>query len=73
MDGSGPELLPSPTVHGDDIAFIADEVTNRHTAICYAVGNESYGIAYRLEGRQNRIHDCGRLRPTNHEHGIDLH
>ncbi len=73
QDGGGPELLPSPTVHGDDIAFIADEVTNRHTAICYAVGNESYGIAYRLEVRQNRIHDCGRLPPTNHEHGIYLH
>jgi Right handed beta helix region len=78
LDGAGApndgsSKLPSPTVHGDDVAFISNEVTNRHTAICFAVGNESYGRAYNVTIRGNRIHDCGVLPPTNHQHGIYLH
>ena len=78
LDGAGApndgsSKLPSPTVHGDNVAFISNEVTNRHTAICFAVGNESYGRAYNVEIRGNRIHDCGVLPPTNHQHGIYLH
>ena len=71
-DGGG-SLQPSPTVHGESIAFIGNEVTNRHTAICFAVGSEQYGRAPRVVIRRNKIHDCGRLPPTNHEHGIYLH
>jgi hypothetical protein len=71
-DGGG-SLKPSPTVHGESIAFIGNEVTNRHTAICFAVGSEDYGRAPRVVIRRNKIHDCGRLPPTNHEHGIYLH
>ena len=78
LDGAGApddgsSKLPSPTVHGDNVAFISNEVTNRHTAICFAVGNESYGQAYNVTIRGNRIHDCGVLPPTNHQHGIYLH
>jgi hypothetical protein len=78
FDGSaapsdGSELKPSPTVHGESIAFIGNEVTNRHTAICFAVGSEQYGRAPRVVIRRNRIHDCGQLPPTNHQHGIYLH
>jgi hypothetical protein len=78
LDGAGApndgsSKLPSPTVHGDNVAFISNEVTNRHTAICFAVGNESHGRAYNVEIRGNRIHDCGVLPPTNHQHGIYLH
>jgi len=78
LDGAGApddgsSKLPSPTVHGDGVAFISNEVTNGHTAICFAVGNESYGRAYNVEIRGNRIHDCGVLPPTNHQHGIYLH
>ena len=78
LDGAGApddgsSKLPSPTVHGDNVAFISNEVTNGHTAICFAVGNESYGRAYNVEIRGNRIHDCGVLPPTNHQHGIYLH
>ena len=71
-DGGG-SLKPSPTVHGESIAFIGNEVTNHHTAICFAVGSEDFGRAPRAVFRRNRIHDCGRLPPTNHEHGIYLH
>ena len=78
LDGAGAPAdgssrMPSPTVHGDQVAFISNVVTNRHTAICFAVGNESYGRAYNVEIRGNRIHDCGVLPPTNHQHGIYLH
>ena len=78
LDGAGApndgsSKLPSPTVHGDAVAFISNEVTNRHSAICFAVGNESHGRAYNVEIRGNRIHDCGVLPPTNHQHGIYLH
>ncbi len=78
FDGSaapsdGSELKPSPTVHGESISFIGNEVTNRHTAICFAVGNEDYGRAPHVVIRRNRIHDCGQLPPTNHQHGIYLH
>jgi hypothetical protein len=71
-DGGG-SLKPSPTVHGESISFIGNEVTNRHTAICFAVGSEDFGRAPRAVFRRNKIHDCGRLPPTNHEHGIYLH
>ncbi len=78
FDGStapsdGSELKPSPTVHGERISFIGNEVTNRHTAICFAVGNEAFGRAPHVVIRRNRIHDCGQLPPTNHQHGIYLH
>ena len=78
FDGSaapsdGSELKPSPTVHGESISFIGNEVTNRHTAICFAVGNEDFGRAPHTVIRRNRIHDCGQLPPTNHQHGIYLH
>ena len=78
FDGSaapsdGSELKPSPTVHGESISFIGNEVTNRNTAICFAVGNEDYGRAPNVVIRRNRIHNCGQLPPTNHQHGIYLH
>jgi Right handed beta helix region len=78
LDGAGApndgsSKLPSPTVHGDSVAFVSNEVTNRHTAICFAVGNESHGRAYNVDIVGNRIHDCGVLPPTNHQHGIYLH
>ena len=78
LDGAGApndgsSKLPSPTVHGDDVAFVSNEVTNGHTAICFAVGNEAHGRAYNVEIRGNRIHDCGVLPRTNHQHGIYLH
>lgn len=78
LDGAGApndgsSKLPSPTVHGDNVAFVSNEVTNRHTAICFAVGNEDHGRAYNVDIVGNRIHDCGVLPPTNHQHGIYLH
>jgi hypothetical protein len=48
-----------------------NDVTNHHTAICFVIGSRrGYGIANAVVLDRNRIHDCGRLPPTNQEHGI---
>ncbi|MDQ3935592.1 MAG: right-handed parallel beta-helix repeat-containing protein [Actinomycetota bacterium] len=64
--------LPSPTVNGDDIVFQDNDVTNQHQAICFNLGNSSYGTARRVLIRRNRIHNCGILPANNHDHGIYL-
>jgi parallel beta-helix repeat protein len=63
---------PSPTVNGDDVIFQDDDVTNDHSGICFALGNQAYGAAQRVIIRRNRIHDCGRIPSSNHDHGIYL-
>ena len=72
-NGGTCDILPSPTVNGDDILFQDNEVTNENVAICFNVGNPGWGVANRVVIRRNRIHDCGRMSPiTNHDHGIYL-
>jgi hypothetical protein len=67
--GSDCNRLPSPTVHGDDVVFQDNDVTNQHQAICFNVGG-SQGRAVRMTIRANRIHNCGVLPAQNHDHGI---
>lgn len=62
--------LPSPTINGDHIRFERNEITNLHTGICFALGHPSFGLAERVTLRGNRIHNCGRLPATNHDHGV---
>jgi parallel beta-helix repeat protein len=63
--------LPSPTVNGDRITFAGNDVTNDHTAICFDLGSvDGYGTAIDVVIDGNRIHDCGKLPATNHDHGI---
>jgi parallel beta-helix repeat protein len=69
-DGCG--LLGSPTVNGDNVVFQDNDVTNDHTAICFNVGNPGWGAARGTIIRRNRIHHCGRMPATNHDHGIYL-
>jgi hypothetical protein len=59
-------------VNGDRVAFRFDDVTNRHTGICFTLGGDfvHYGVAVDTVIARSRIHDCGRLPPTNHDHGI---
>ena len=61
---------PSPTVDAEHATFAFDDVTNEHTAICFDLGNRSYGIAVDTLITRSRIHDCGLLPATNHNHGI---
>jgi len=70
LDGRNRATLPSPTVNGNNIAFRDNDVTTRHTTICFLLGSREYGRALRTVIERNRIHDCGRLPPTNHHHGI---
>ena len=70
LDGVNSGDLPSPTVNADDAVFHNNEVTNEHTAICFDLGNSDYGRAARTLIEANRIHDCGQLPATNHDHGI---
>jgi parallel beta-helix repeat protein len=61
---------PSPTVNASDVAFRGNDVTNRNTGICFVLGDDVYGEADRTLIEDNRIHHCGRLPATNHDHGI---
>jgi nitrous oxidase accessory protein NosD len=70
LDGRNRTGLPSPTVNGHNILFAGNDVTNGHTGICFVLGHEFYGVARNVEIRDNRIHDCGRLPATNHDHGV---
>jgi nitrous oxidase accessory protein NosD len=70
LNGRNRAGLPSPTVNGRHITFVDNDVTNDHTAICFELGHPRYGTARNVTIRRNRIHDCGRLPPTNHDHGI---
>jgi hypothetical protein len=71
LDGRNAARLPSPTVNGDRVVFRENDVTNYHTGICFVLGSSSgWGVAEDVVLEWNRIHDCGRLPATNHEHGI---
>jgi parallel beta-helix repeat protein len=70
LNGRNRNSLPSPTVNGRHITFVDNDVTNDHTGICFVLGHRLYGTARDVTIRDNRIHDCGRLPPTNHDHGI---
>jgi parallel beta-helix repeat protein len=74
LDGSTTDGRPSPQINGDRVVFRDNEVSNKHTAICFVVGGafSDYGFAIATVIAANRIHDCGRLPRTNHDHGIYL-
>jgi parallel beta-helix repeat protein len=63
---------PSVRINGTAITIRRSDISNRHTGICVSVGGafERWGIAVGVTLAQNRIHDCGRLPATNHDHGI---
>ena len=74
LDGNyqadGSEPLPSPTVNADDTTFEGDDVTNENTAICFDLGNSSWGAAGSTVIVEDHIHNCGVLPATNQDHGI---
>jgi hypothetical protein len=70
LDGRNRDDDPSPIVNGRRIVFVDNDVTNRHTAICFALGNPRFGVARDVTIQRNRIHDCGQLPATNLEQGI---
>jgi hypothetical protein len=70
LDGRNAHSLPSPAVSGDDVRFVDNDVTSDNTSICFDLGPTTYGRAYRAVIERNRIHNCGKLPPTNLGHGI---
>ena len=70
FDGRNRDDDPSPIVNGRRIVFVDNDVTNRHTAICFALGNPRFGVARDVTIQRNRIHDCGRLPATNLDQGV---
>jgi nitrous oxidase accessory protein NosD len=72
LDGRNSSRLPSPTVNADRVSFVRVDITNWGTGICLSLGNRRYGTARDTRITQSRIHDCGRLPATNHDHGVYL-
>jgi hypothetical protein len=70
LNGRNSQGLASPFVDGDFVRFIRTNVTNRHQGICFILGSHTWGIARRTSIIRSRIHDCGELPATNHDHGI---
>ena len=70
LEGSRRPGVPSPIVNGRRILFLDNDVTNNHTAICFALGNPRFGVARDVTIQRNRIHECGQLPATNLEHGV---
>ncbi len=68
--GLNPQALPSPTVDAAHVAFAFDNVTTEHRGICFDLGSLEFGQAVDVVLVKNRIHGCGRIPATNHEHGI---
>ena len=66
-------MCPSPTVNAGHTTWIRDDVTNDHAdASCFLLGDSNgvYGPADDTTIEDDRIHDCGKLPPTNYDHGI---
>lgn len=70
LDGRNPGQIPSPEINGDHVTLAHSDVTNYHSGICVTLGPTTYGRAWHTRIIGNAIHDCGRLPPTNHDHGI---
>jgi hypothetical protein len=70
LDGTNRDDLPSPTVNAENATFRRNDVFNDHRSICFALGHPDWGRADNALIELNRVHDCGRLPATNHDHGI---
>ena len=71
LNGRNEQALPSPTINGDRVAFLRNDVTNEHTSICFVLGSAGkYGTAVDVMLSENRVHHCGRLPATNRDHGV---
>ncbi|MGH2952443.1 MAG: right-handed parallel beta-helix repeat-containing protein [Solirubrobacterales bacterium] len=73
LDGRNPEGLLGPIIYADRVVLRNNDITNHHTAICVHV--DAYEDSPPPDGvliEGNRIHDCGDLPATNHDHGIYL-
>jgi parallel beta-helix repeat protein len=70
LDGTNTNLLPSPSINADGVTFRRNDATNYNRSICFTLGHPDWGRADNTTIEFNRIHNCGRLPATNHDHGI---
>jgi parallel beta-helix repeat protein len=72
LNGTNGSGTPNPQINGDRITLRGNDITNNHSGICIVLGGSfpNYGRADGAVIDGNRIHDCGRLPATNHDHGI---
>ena len=71
LDGRNPGEYFSPLIYADRTVLRDNDISNSHTSNCVHLSTYYDAPAPRdvvIEG--NRIHDCGRLPATNHDHGI---
>ena len=65
--------LPSPTIEGNNVRLVRNDITNANTAICVILGSiHGFGKAHWVVLDSNRIHHCGRRPAMNHHHGVYL-
>jgi Right handed beta helix region len=67
LDGRNGRDLPSPTINADDVTFRHNDVSSRHSGVCFILG--SLTEVRRPMIKDNRIHDCG-VPATLYGHGI---
>jgi parallel beta-helix repeat protein len=71
LDGRNPNDEFSPLIYADRTVLRGNDISDSHTSNCVHLSTYYDEPAPRdvlIEG--NRIHDCGRLPATNHDHGI---
>jgi parallel beta-helix repeat protein len=71
LNGAGGKNQIGPRIYADRVLLRNNTITNHHTGICVAISSfysrpPPRGVLI----RGNRVHDCGRLPATNHDHGI---
>ncbi|MGH2952441.1 MAG: right-handed parallel beta-helix repeat-containing protein [Solirubrobacterales bacterium] len=69
LNGANARGLPSPTVTANRVRLEGNRIRNLSSS-CVILGDDDYGDAVGTVIERNRIHDCGRLPATNHDHGI---
>jgi parallel beta-helix repeat protein len=71
LDGrSARHALPSPTIDGADVTVSGNDITSPGTGICVSTSAWRGHVPDRFRIVRNRIHDCGRRPPTEHDHGV---
>jgi Right handed beta helix region len=73
LNGATGRNTIGPRIYADEVVLRDNVITNEHTGICVQVSDyfdhpPPRGVVI----EENRIHDCGRLPPTNHDHGVYL-
>jgi parallel beta-helix repeat protein len=69
--GTNPGQLPSPTINGNRVRILNNDITTNHAGICVLLGSiRGYGTAEDTVIDANRIHNCGVLPANNHQHGL---